>query len=323
MYAVIGVSGKTGSAVAETLLQRGHGVRAVVRRREAGEAFRSRGADLALADLANQDALAAALEGVDGAYVMTPPLLEAPDPDGIKRAFIRAIRTGAEQAGAPPLVVLSSLGAHLPAGTGPVELLHEMEQVLRDYPGNVSFLRPPYFLDNWMEAIGPAMAEGIFPSFIAPGVAIDMASTAEIGHVAADLLRESGNGHRVVELQSAQRYSAQDLASELGRLLGKSLEVAYPPRNAWHDILIGAGLSPAGAAQMAALIDGINDGRIGPSGEGECRIVREGPSAVFRRLLEGESPGVPASALTLQERTPNRSAPRRQPTVPPSIPTAS
>lgn len=289
MYAVIGASGNTGSAVAQALLNLGKPVRVVVRRPEAGVDFRKQGADMAVADLADPNALAAALTGVDGAYVMTPPLLEAQDPDGTKRAFNAAIRSAAEQAGAPPLVVLSSMGAHQPSGTGPVVSLHELEQSLRDYPGRVTFLRAPYFLDNWMEAFGPATENGIFPSLIAPGIHIDMASTTEIGRTAAELLLDNHVHHRVVELRSASRYSAQDVALDLARLLGKHLEVVYPPRSEWNDILTGAGLSQVGAIQMAELIDSINAGRIGFSGEGEYRTATEGPATLFGRLLEAKA----------------------------------
>jgi uncharacterized protein YbjT (DUF2867 family) len=289
MYAIIGVTGNTGSAVAQSLISLGKPVRAVVRRPEAGASFRQQGADVAMADLADTDALAAALSGVDGAYIMTPPLLEAQDPDGIKRAYIGAIRTAAEQAGAPPLVVLSSMGAHLPSGTGPVVHLHELEQALHDYPGSVSFLRAPYFLDNWAEAIVPATEHAIFPSLMAPGIGIDMASTAEIGRIAAQLMLDTFHGHRVVELKSARRYSAQDLALDLARLLGKSLEVVHPPRSEWHGILTEAGLSQKGATQMAELIDSINNERIGFSGEGEYRTADDGPAAVFKRLMEAKA----------------------------------
>lgn len=289
MYAVIGASGNTGSAVAQTLLGLGKPVRAVVRRPEASANFRKQGAELAVADLADQQALAAALTGVDGAYIMTPPLLEAQDPDGTKRAFVDAIRSAAEQAGAPPLVVLSSMGAHQPSGTGPVVSLHEMERALHDYPGSVCFLRAPYFLDNWIENFEPATEMGIFPSLMAPGIRIDMASTMEIGRTAAQLLLDTHVHRRVVELRSASLYSAQDVALDLAKLLGKHLEVVYPPRSEWNDILTGARLSPTGAAQMAELMDSINAGRIAFSGEGEYRTATEGPAAVFGRLLEAHA----------------------------------
>lgn len=289
MYAVIGASGNTGSTVARTLLNLGKPVRAVVRRPGASADLREQGADVAVADLADPKALTAALTGVDGAYVMTPPLLETQDPDGIKRAFIGAIRSAAEQTGAPPLVVLSSMGAHQASGTGPVVSLHEQEQALHDYPGSVSFLRAPYFLDNWIEAFGPATEEGIFPSLLAPGIRIDMASTTEIGRTAAQLLLDTPVRRRVVELRSASRYSAQDVALDLAQLLGKHLEVVYPPRSEWNGILTSAGLSQAGALQMAELIDSINAGRIGFSGEGEYRTATEGPAAMFGRLLEAQA----------------------------------
>lgn len=289
MYAIIGASGNTGSAVARTLLDLGKPVRAVVRRPEASAYFRNKGADVAVADLADAKALTAALTGVDGVYVMTPPLLEEQDPDGTKRAFINAIRSAAEQAGAPPLVVLSSMGAHQPSGTGPVASLHELEQSLHDYSGRLTFLRAPYFLDNWIEAVEPATEEGVFPSLLAPGIRIDMVSTREIGRTAAQLLQDTDVRHRVVELRSAIPYSAQDVALELAQLLEKNLEVVYPQRSEWHDVLTHAGLSPTGARQMAELMDSINAGRIGFSGEGEYRTATEGPAAMFGRFLKAKT----------------------------------
>ena len=52
-----------GAAVAEALLAAGQRVRVIVRRAEAGAGWRARGAEVAVADLANPLALATALRG--------------------------------------------------------------------------------------------------------------------------------------------------------------------------------------------------------------------------------------------------------------------
>ena len=72
-FAIAGVSGKTGQIVAETLLARGQGVCVVVRDEAKGAAWRARGAEVAVADLGDSAALASALRGAEGAYLLVPP----------------------------------------------------------------------------------------------------------------------------------------------------------------------------------------------------------------------------------------------------------
>ena len=70
-------------------------------------------------------------------------------------------RTGLQR-----LVLLSSVGAHLPAGTGPVLGLHRAESILVDAAPHVTFLRPASFMDNWHGLAGAARG-GVLPSFFA------------------------------------------------------------------------------------------------------------------------------------------------------------
>jgi len=65
--AVIGATGVLGRNVVPRLLARGHEVRAVLRREEAAPRFAAAGAETAIADIFDCDALAAALVGCDAA----------------------------------------------------------------------------------------------------------------------------------------------------------------------------------------------------------------------------------------------------------------
>ena len=90
-FVVAGVSGNTGKVVAESLLARGKQVRVVVREEGKAAALRAKGADVAVADLSDAAALGQALAGAEGAYVLVPPTITAPDfgayQDGVTRAL--------------------------------------------------------------------------------------------------------------------------------------------------------------------------------------------------------------------------------------------
>ena len=73
MYAIAGVSGNTGSVVANTLLAAGKPVRVIVRDAAKGEPWKAKGAEVAVASLDDRAALAAALKGTQGAYLLIPP----------------------------------------------------------------------------------------------------------------------------------------------------------------------------------------------------------------------------------------------------------
>ena len=73
MYSVMGMTGRVGGAIAENLLAQGERVRAIVRNPEKAARCRDRGAEIAVADSYDPNALASAFEGADGVFLMVPP----------------------------------------------------------------------------------------------------------------------------------------------------------------------------------------------------------------------------------------------------------
>src|SRR5204863_2945378 len=73
MYAIAGVTGHTGKAVAQTLLAKGQSIRVVVRDEAKGASWKGRGVEVAVASVDDEAALTRALSGVSGAYVLLPP----------------------------------------------------------------------------------------------------------------------------------------------------------------------------------------------------------------------------------------------------------
>lgn len=140
MYAILGITGKVGSAVADNLLKISLTVVAIVRDPAKADVWEKKGAVVAIADLKDCDALAAAFENVEGIFVMTPPLWDSNDPMGEHDQMLKALTLAIEKAQPKRIVYLSSVGGQLATGTGAIRKLYDLEQALSKliYPVSVS-----------------------------------------------------------------------------------------------------------------------------------------------------------------------------------------
>ena len=286
MYAVLGVSGNTGRVVAERLLALGRDVRVVVRDAAKGEAWRARGADVAVADLFDAAALTEAFRGVDGAYVLLPPSPASSDFVAEQARKTDAIAEAARASGLPHLVLLSSVAAQWPAGTGPIVTVHHAEKVLRAAVPATTFVRAAYFVENWGGSLG-GVADGIFPTFLRPDVALDMVTTDDIGRTAADALLAGPNGHEIIELASGHRpWSPREIGAIASRLVGRDLQVVHAPEDAIVPTLTSYGMSGDVAGLYREMIATFNTAD-GDGWERSGRFVRTPttPDATIAKLL--------------------------------------
>lgn len=261
MFAVAGVSGNTGRVVAESLLSKKLPVRVIVRTAEKGAEWRARGAEVAVADLGDAEAMTRALAGTRGAYLLVPPNMGASDFRGYQRATGAALAQALRAAKTPEVVFLSSIGAELPSGTGPIAGLHDVEAQLSGIPGTrVTFLRPAYFMENVASSLG-ALEHGVFPSFTPKALGFEMIATRDIGAQAASFLAEGAPGG-VVNL-GAGLVSSDDVARELSRITGKTITVAEAPVSSMATTLAGYGMPPAMAALYQEMTEALIDGRLG------------------------------------------------------------
>ena len=95
----------------------------------------------------------------------------------------------------------------------------------------VAFLRAAWFMENASWDVEAAKA-GVVSSFLQPlDHPIPMVATADIGSTAADLLRESWTGLRIVELEGPRRYSANDIAAGFAEAVGHPVRMEPVPRD--------------------------------------------------------------------------------------------
>jgi uncharacterized protein YbjT (DUF2867 family) len=260
MFAVTGATGRVGSAVARTLLARGRSVRVIVRDSRKGEAWTSRGCEMAIAASNDSAALSQAFAGVEGAFVMLPSIFDpAPGfPEALE--MIAALCTSLLQARPAKIVVLSTIGAAAPQ-PNLLNQLGLLESGLADLPMSVTFLRAAWFMENAAADISAARGTGVIPSYLQPvGRKFPMVATEDVGRVAAELLLESWSGHRVVELEGPCRLSPNDLAEAFAKALGRPVKAKTVAREYWQALFREQGmLHPTPRMQM---LDGFNAGWI-------------------------------------------------------------
>ncbi|HEY2050822.1 MAG TPA: NmrA family NAD(P)-binding protein [Caulobacteraceae bacterium] len=259
MYAVTGITGKVGGAVAQSLLAAGEKVRAVVRDEVKGKPWAAKGCEVAVAEIGDAEALTAAFAGVDGVFLMTPPNYD-PEPGFPEtQASARAIEAAIGAARPGKVVFLSTVGAQ----SAEPNLLNNSkltEEMLRRAPVPVAFLRAAWFMENAAWDVEAARS-GVVPSILQPlDHAIPMVATADIGATAAALLQESWTGVRVAELEGPRRYAAADIGRAFAAALGREVRMEPVPRDTWEQLFRSQGMKhPMPRIRM---VDGFNEGWI-------------------------------------------------------------
>jgi NAD(P)H dehydrogenase (quinone) len=259
MYAVTGITGQVGAAVARSLLSADQPVRAIVRDRGKGARWADLGCDIAVADLADAAALAKAFAGTEGVFAMLPPVFDPAPGFPEARGFIASMYAALVEAEPKRVVVLSSIGADAP-NPNLLNALGLMEDAMTTLPMPVAFLRAAWFMENAAWDIGSAR-QGIIQSYLQPlDRPLPMIATDDVGRTAAALLQEHWEGRRVVELEGAQRVSPTALANAFAKVLAQPVRAQAVPRDQWESIFRAQGMkNPTPRLQM---IDGFNAGWI-------------------------------------------------------------
>jgi uncharacterized protein YbjT (DUF2867 family) len=263
MYVVFGATGNTGSAVADTLLNRKQPVRIVVRSAEKGVAWKAKGAETAVASLDDVSAVTKAFEGAKGVYLLVPPNYGASAWLADQRSRMDRAAEAVKNSGIAHVVFLSSVGGHIPEGTGPIRAAHYGEQALGAAAKNMTILRPSYFMENWVPVIGAARAQGVLPTFIAPQAKIPTTSTKDIGRVGAEQLMAGGRGRQIVELAGPEEYSPDQVAAALGKLLGREVTAQHAPLSMVVPTFKSFGFSDEAAKFFEEMYASFSTGAIG------------------------------------------------------------
>ncbi len=260
MYLVTGITGKVGGAAARTLLAAGKQVRAVVRDEAKAAAWADKGVELVQGEWEDAAAMAEALKGVEGAYLMMPPI-DAPSRDFREaKAVVASYKEALGKAVPKKVVALSSMGSEKASGLGLITSTHLLEEGLAELTCPLALVRAGSFYENYVFGLQAAQG-GTLPIFYAPtDRKLPMVATADIGAEVAKLLTTEWTGKRVIELGSM--VSSDELAAELGEAMGREVKAEAIPREAWAGALQHMGMPADSTWAYEEMIEGVNSGRI-------------------------------------------------------------
>lgn len=222
-YVITGGAGNISKPLALQLLKAGHQVTVIGRNAANLAELTNAGAEAAIGSVEDLAFLTAIFTGANAVYTMVPPVRTVSDWKAhigqVGRIYAAAIKAS----GVKYVVNLSSTGAHLADGVGPVSGLHRAEQALNSLADvHIKHLRPPYFYNNLLANIGMIKGMGIIgANFSASDNRFPIVAPVDIADVAAEELQKlSFTGHTVRYLASDE-VSTDQIASVLGAAIGK------------------------------------------------------------------------------------------------------
>jgi len=258
-YVILGATGNTGSIISDSLLSNGKKVRVVGRDPKRLHRFVRKGAVPFTTDMTDSAALAKAFSGAQAAYLMLPPITTREDQERQSDAIAKAAR----ESGLRFAVHLSSYGGHVPEGTGPVTGLHSSEEKLNAISGlNLLHLRPGYFMENNLAAIGTIRGMGIYAHALLPELKMPLIATQDVGDYAARrLLDLDFSGKQTRELLGVRDLSMTEVTAVIARGIGfPDLRYQQLSYDQMQQALIQAGFSPKKAAVYIEMFTAINTG---------------------------------------------------------------
>ncbi|WP_020672442.1 NmrA family NAD(P)-binding protein [Amycolatopsis nigrescens] len=224
---VTGATGTVGSALVTALQARDVTVRAMTR----NPGHSVPGVETVVADLRDPGSVAAALKGVDAAFLNSP---SAPDAATLQIQFADLAR----DAGLDRLVLLSQYAAR---ADSPVRFLRwhaEVEAHVHQLGLDHTVLRPNLYLQALL-SFAPTIAKGWFAAPIGDA-AVSAVDTRDIAEAAAAVLTSAGHAGRSYTVTGPRAVTHDQIAQALSTATGREI--------AFHD---------ASADQFTAALTGI------------------------------------------------------------------
>jgi uncharacterized protein YbjT (DUF2867 family) len=217
-----GATGRTGGKAALELAARKLAVRALVRNADKAAALKTAGVELAIGDVDDATALAAACRGVTKVLVCLP--------NGQQQlAREKAIVDAAVRAGARHIVKVSSVEAHAHM-MNPVHQTHwQSEQHIRASGVSWTMVRPTFYMQNFLGSAASIKAKNEFYFPFGEKGAAALIDSRDAGYFAAHVLATDGHAGQSYDITSPDKKSFHQVAETMTQVLGRPIR--YVPQD--------------------------------------------------------------------------------------------
>ncbi|MGV8139227.1 MAG: NmrA family NAD(P)-binding protein [Mangrovibacterium sp.] len=275
MNIILGASGQVGLAITDFLTEKKVPVKAVIRDAEKAKKLKVKGAEVVLADYFDLDALKEAVKGGKLIFVITPETGQSDDVLGDTKRILENYRKAIENSEIKAIVGLSSGGAHYEKyerDTGNLLMSNMLEHEFVSLPINQVFIRPSYFYSNWLMSVDLVKETGVLPSFYPPDLKIEMNSPIDVAEFIANIISEGVNKSDLIELAGPEQYSANQVANELAKALGREVRTQEIPHDKWEETMKSIGFTDDAAKNFIKMTELV--------AEGNAKFERKGKNPI-------------------------------------------
>ena len=204
------------------MVSAGHQVSIISSNQDKQAEIEAIGAKALIGSVEDADFIKKAFSGADAVYLMIPPKWAVDSWSDYQHAVAHNYISSIKANGITHVVQLSSVGAHMRKGCGPVDGLGYLEEKLEEVSGlNVKVLRPSYFYYNLLSMAGMVKNMGILGSAQPADHSLVLTDTSDIVDVAfEELIALNFSGYSIRYIASDERTWA-DISKVLGQAIGK------------------------------------------------------------------------------------------------------
>lgn len=278
MILITGATGKTGSATAKSLGEKGETFRALIRNEEKKEGLESLGGEVVIGSIENTEVVNQSMQGVKTVLVLLPN-------SESQLALEKQLVDSAKQAGVERIVKMSSIEA-TPDATSPIPKLHlESEEYIKQSGLAWTMIKPNFYMQNLLASAGTIKEQGKIFLPMGDGKT-GMIDTTDVGKVLAKVLSEDGHESMNHEITGPEILSFYEVAEIFSQVLGKQVDYVDVPMDAYKETL---GQFLTNQWHLDAVIDlfkGIAEGGIEDKTDTFNELMGETPTSLSQFLAE-------------------------------------
>ena len=289
MNIILGASGQVGAMIVENLVKKGKPVTAVIRDQKKKEKLKEVGVEIVVADNLDVNSLISAFGKGETVFLLTPESGEDENVLGKTETILENYFSALKASSVKRIVGLSSIGAQHASGTGNLVMSYMLEHAFSDLDVSQTFVRPAYYLSNWLPYADSAKETGILPTFFPVDFSISMVAPRDVADLLTEIIAEEEEGNFLYELYGADEYTPADVAETFSNIFGRQVTAQQIPRNDWRKTLENLKFSEDGVRNFVEMTQAVIDGRTKAAGNGVItKVGKTALSKYFYREIIGK-----------------------------------